>query len=307
MATEAEKQQLIEVLKFTPRTYTVNMWGYGGEYVMGTTTREIYDYFRSRRLSVSDFAWDSDYAEDNNIPEEMWPFEPGAWHDCDDMAHVHGVDRSSGTIQICDETGAVIFERSLEDCDGDEDSPQFGWGDEVWIDSQSPGTVVFVGTSSEKGSFFEGEINLRQPFDISKLEISVDEVDGNEIVSMVTYDSEDIDNNGANTNGKGSEFGFYIAGSQHNGKWQRYRDMDDIEYTLTDWFDANTNPVRDGVYEVTTQEGHTYHATWNGTDWKNSWSDDALTITQWRGIAYDPDEQELRDQLDQIVLEAQKQ
>jgi hypothetical protein len=83
--------------------------------------------------------------------------------------------------------------------------------------------------------------------------------------------------------------------------------MDDIEYTLTDWFAANMNPVRDGVYEVTTQEGHTYHATWNGMDWKNSWSDDALTITQWRGIAYDPDEQGLRDELDQIVLEAQQQ
>jgi hypothetical protein len=30
---------------------------------MGTVDREIYDYFKQRRLDVSDFAWDYDYAE----------------------------------------------------------------------------------------------------------------------------------------------------------------------------------------------------------------------------------------------------
>ena len=80
-----EQEQLIEVLKFTPRTYKVRLWGYGGEYVMGTVSREIYDYFRERRLSVEDFAWNYDYAEENDIPEEMWPFTPGSWHECDNM------------------------------------------------------------------------------------------------------------------------------------------------------------------------------------------------------------------------------
>jgi len=289
MATKAQKQQLIEVLKFTPRTYTVNMWGYGGEYVMGTVSREIYNYFRSRRLDVTDFAWNSDYAEENNIPEEMWPFEPGCWHQCDDMAHVNGVDRSSGTLQVCDETGTVIYERSLENIDGDEDSPQIGWGEEVWIDSQPPGTVVFVGVSSEKGSFFEGEINLKEPFDIAKLEIAVDEIDGNEIAGMVMYDGEDIDNNGGSTNGKGSTFGFYVAGSNQSKGFEKYADMNDIKYTLTDWFVDGANPSRTGVYEVTTTDGHTYKATWDGQCWKNDWREEPIQIKQWRGVAYNPD------------------
>ena len=42
----AEQQKLIEVLKFTPRTYKIQLWGYGGEYVMGTVDRKIYDYFK---------------------------------------------------------------------------------------------------------------------------------------------------------------------------------------------------------------------------------------------------------------------
>ena len=66
----------------------------------------------------------------------MWPFYPGSWHDCDNMGHCHGVDRSAGTLQILDENDNVIYEKSLDDIDGCDDSPQWGSGDEVWIDSQ---------------------------------------------------------------------------------------------------------------------------------------------------------------------------
>ena len=31
MATQEEQQKLIDTLKFTPRTYKIQMWGYGGE------------------------------------------------------------------------------------------------------------------------------------------------------------------------------------------------------------------------------------------------------------------------------------
>jgi len=297
MATTQEKEKLIEVLKFTPCTYTIQMWGYGGEYVMGTVERKIYDYFKHRRLSLSDYAWSGDYAEENNIPEEMQPFPAGSWYECDDMAHISGVDRNAGTLQICDENGNTVYERSLEDIDGySDDSPEIGGGDEVWIDSKEPGTVVFVGVSSEKGTFFEGEIELREPFDITKLSISYDEIDGNEIVSMVTYDDEDIDNNGGSTNGKSSDFGFYIAGSQKDGKWQMYKDMDSIEYEMTPWFSKKTNPTMLGIYEVKTanDNSYTYHAKWTGTRWINNWHDDVpeteeLKIKEWRGLATDPD------------------
>ena len=41
MATTEQQQLLIDTLKFTPRTYTIQMWGYGGEKVMGTVDRKI--------------------------------------------------------------------------------------------------------------------------------------------------------------------------------------------------------------------------------------------------------------------------
>lgn len=291
-ASNPEHDHLIEVLKFTPRNYKIQIWGYGGEYVMGRVDRKVYDYFKSRRLSLSDFAWDYEYADEHNIPEDMWPFTPGSWYDCDNMAHCHGVDKNAGTIQILDENGDTVYEHSLEDISGCEDNePQLGGGDEIWVDQAPAGTVVFIGTSSEKGTFFEGEIELTAPFDITKLELSYDDVDGNEIINHISYDGEDIDNWGGSTTGKSSEFGFYIAGSLKDGKWEKYRNMDDIEYPMTEWIPKKIQPVRAGIYNVklTGTNEWTRQGTWTGEKWTSTWGDDEIKIKEWQGLAVDPD------------------
>ena len=298
MATLEEKEKLMEVLKFTPRTYKISMWGYGGEKVMGTVDRKIYDYFKYRRLDLSDYAWDSDYADEHNIPEDMQPFPSGSWYECDGMGHAGGVSRNAGTLQIEDENGEVIYERSLEDLDGGDDSPELTCYDEVWIDSQPAGTVVFIGNSNEKGTFFESELELTAPFDITKLTLQYDEIDGEEIVNTVMYNSEDIDNWGGSTDGKSSDFGFYIAHSQsQTGKWEKYSNMDDIEYAMTDWFPKKIKPAREGIYMVKTagKNSYTYQAKWTGTRWISAWQDDTpetdeVKIKEWQGLANNPDE-----------------
>jgi hypothetical protein len=293
MATLEQKEQLMEVLKFTPRTYRISMWGYGGEKVMGTVDRKIYDYFKNRRLDLSDYAWDSEYASEHNIPEEMQPFPPGSWYDCDNMAHESGVSRNAGTLQIEDENGNVVYERSFDDIiGGGDDEPEWDCGDEVWIDEKPPGTVVFIGNSNEKGTFFESEIELKSPFDITKLMLSHNEIDGEEIVNAVKYDGEDIDNWGGNTDGKSSDFGFYIAGSRkENGRYECYRNMDDIEYPMTDWFPKKITPVREGMYMVKTagKNSYIYQCKWDGSKWVKEWSNEEVKIKEWQGIAIDPD------------------
>lgn len=291
MATREEKQELMNILKFTPRTYKIALWGYGGEKTMGTVSREIYDYFKQRRLDLSDFAWDSDYAEENDIPEDMWPFPPGSWYECDNMAHAHGVSRDSGTLQIEDENGNVILEKSLEDFSGDpeDDSPEFECMDETWVGSKEVGTVVFVGSSNEKGTFFEGDIDLKMPFDITKLKLLSEEIDGDDMVNGVEYDSESIDNYGGSTDGKSSDFVFCLVKSSND--WERYRNMDDIEYPMTEWFPKKINPVRTGMYMVKTagKNSYTHQCMWNGTYWKNEYSEDEVKIKEWQGLAIDPD------------------
>jgi hypothetical protein len=297
MATLEEKEALMQVLKWTPRTYKISMWGYGGEKVMGTVDRNIYDYFKHRRLDLSDYAWDSDYADENNILEDMQPFPPGSWYECDGMAHAHGVSRNAGTLQIEDENGDVIYERSLEDISGgDDNEPEWSCGDEVWIDEKPAGTVVFIGNSNEKGTFFEADLPLTMPFDITKLTLNYDEIDGEELVNGVEYDGEIIDNWGGNTDGKSSDFGFYIAHSQKDGNWERYRNMDDIEYPMTEWFPKKIAPTRLGTYMVKTagKNSYTYQAKWTGSRWISAWADDTpeteeTKIKEWQGLAVDPD------------------
>jgi hypothetical protein len=297
MATLEQKEQLMEVLKFTPRTYKISLWGYGGEKVMGTVDRKIYYYFKHRRLDLNDYAWDSDYAEEHNIPEDMQPFPPGSWYECDGMAHVNGVSLNAGTLQIENENGDTVVTKPLEECNGCDESPELIYGDESWIDEKPAGTVVFLGNSNEKGTFFEGEFELKAPFDITKLALHIDDVDSEEIVSGVSYDGVDIDNWGGSTDGKSSDFGFYIAGSQKaTGKWEVYKNMDDIEYPMTDWFPKKIKPVREGIYMVKTagRNSYTHQAKWTGARWIISWHDDIsenneIKIKEWQGIAINPD------------------
>jgi hypothetical protein len=298
MATNEEKEKLIEILKFTPRTYKISMWGYGGENVMGTVDRKIYDYFKHRRLDLSDYAWGHDYADENEIPEDMQPFPSGSWYECDDIGHTNGVSRNAGTLQIEDENGETVFQKSFDDivgggCDGE---PDWSCDDEVWIDSKPAGTVVFVGHSNEKGTFFEGEIQLTSPFDITKLTLGYDDIDGEELINYVSYDGEDIDNWGGSTDGKSSDFGFYIAHSQKNtGKWEKYTNMDDIEYPMTEWFPKNINPIREGMYMVKTagKNSYTYQCKWTGARWISGYQEDVpeteeIKIKEWQGLAVDP-------------------
>jgi hypothetical protein len=76
MATKEEKQQLIDTLKFTPRTYKISMWGYGGEKVMGTWIPNAGTTAWNTKL-ISDIAWNYDACEEMDLDEDMLPFTPG--------------------------------------------------------------------------------------------------------------------------------------------------------------------------------------------------------------------------------------
>ena len=169
MATIKEQEELIEVLKFTPRTYRISLWGYGGEKVMGRVDREVWDYCMENSVDLQDIAWnDEDTVRDDlGLDVDKLPFPPGSWYECDDMAHVNGVSRDAGTLQIEDENGESVIEAPIDSFDGGDGSPQLCCNDEVWVGSRSKGEVVFIGSSNEKGTFFEGEINLTD-IDFSK-------------------------------------------------------------------------------------------------------------------------------------------
>lgn len=201
--TLAEQEALLKVLKFTPRDYTISTYGYGGEYVMGTVKRESYDYFQENELDIEDYAHDWDNELD--VPEDKQPFDPGQWHDCDNIAHVYGVELSDYCgFQITDEKGNTVFETNLDYASLEAQGIEAEEYDEHYASNQESGTVVYTGQSSEKGNFFSATIHLTEPFDPKKLKFSYEDFDGVSVVTGASYDGEDLEDDGnSSTSGKG--------------------------------------------------------------------------------------------------------
>lgn len=217
MSTIKEQEELVEILKFTPRTYTLMLSGYGGEIVLGSVPREQYQYFRDNEIDIEEYAWDCD--NEQEVPEEMQPFFPGEWHSCDDIAHESGVELcDSNYITVTDENDKEHWKCKLGYMDLTDAGAEVDESDEYLCSDREDreNTVGFVGQSTEKGVFFEGELELTAPFDPAKLSISYSDIEGWSIVNGVTYDGVDIEGtDGYNTNGKGSEFKFYDTGEDN--------------------------------------------------------------------------------------------
>ena len=56
MATDQQKEELMQTLKFTPRNYRVEIWGYGGEVYYGSVDRKIYDFFKDKAIDIEHYA-----------------------------------------------------------------------------------------------------------------------------------------------------------------------------------------------------------------------------------------------------------
>lgn len=212
MATEEQQQELLDTLKFTPVTYTLTLSGYGGEIAVGRVERKVYDYFTENGIDLEEFAWD--YDNELEVPEDLQPFGPGEWYDCDGIAHESGVEMGDCCWAIVsDQNGETVWEHTLSlgelrESLGD-DAVTETW--EISTDDLEPGTVVFTGQSFEKGTFFEGDIYLTRPFDPKLLAFSYQDVCGWLLSTGVTYDGVDIEGqDNYSTTGKSSNFEFEL-------------------------------------------------------------------------------------------------
>ena len=71
---------------------SINISGYGGECVIGSISKEQYDYWKAMDNSeLADYAQGSEeYVSENKIPKDMDFLEGDYWFDCDNIAHVYG-------------------------------------------------------------------------------------------------------------------------------------------------------------------------------------------------------------------------
>jgi hypothetical protein len=315
MATLEQKQELIDTLKFTPRTVNIQIYAYGGECYMGKVDRKIYDYFKEHKIDMDQYAsdWDSTF---DFVPEELRPFPPGSPYECDSLCHASGPEVSDNNyIEITDENGDKIWQSSfglneLEDAGVEVDE----WETAI-IDDLDDGTVVFWGGQGEKGTCFGSSFELRAPFDPKKLRISYSNCDGWWICNGVSYDDEDLDNDDLSTTGKWGENKWVIVGGEEvyegverdedgelpsiqeleedSEEWDPAAELDKItEDMMTEWYDKDTKPAHKGNYEVMIDapwpNGGLGRAEWSGRGWKQDGK--KVAIHQWRGLKFNPNE-----------------
>lgn len=213
MATKKSNEEIVEILKFTPRNYKIEIGAYGGEVYMGTVDRKIYDFFKQHQIDIEEYAADWDDEKWEFVPEDMRPFPPGAPYECDNLAHNSGASMDEGnTIEVFDENGDTVWQCDLSVDALEAAGVTVECVEEVYISEQEPGTVVFYGAQGEKGLLFGNEFPLKAPFDPSKLTVYYGDFEGWEMVTSILYNGEDIDNYNLDTSGKWGEAKWIISG-----------------------------------------------------------------------------------------------
>lgn len=212
MATNQEKEELISTLKFTPRTYRIELSGYGGEVYWDTIDRKIYDFFKEHKIDIDEYASDWDDEKWEFVPDEMRPFQPGSPYDLSGV-HESGCTFGAGSyVTVFDENDQEVWSSEL-DVNLLTTSNVAVETSNISITDHSDGTVIFYGAQGEKGSFFSGNIKLTSPFDPSNLSILCQNLDGWEIVYGLHYNGEELDSEDYSTTGKWSEAKWIIVNS----------------------------------------------------------------------------------------------
>lgn len=209
MATAEQKEELAQTLKFTPRTYRLMLWGYGGEVAVAKINKEQYEYWNAKKEEDGDseliehcVSWDDDRPE---CPEEaVIVNEDGAWYDT--PGHIDGgsgVEFSDlNHLQVLDENGDDVYDKGLSH-ELEDDGVEIE-GEECYVGNIEGEDYGFCFQSTEKGTFFDAELPLTAPFDPSKLKIYTTDFEGWELVMGVEYDGEPLEGyDGYDTTGKG--------------------------------------------------------------------------------------------------------
>lgn len=179
----------------------INIWGYGGELVVGSIAREQYVYWSMQdEEQLNEHVLG--YSEDEIDPS----LSLGEWYELDNLEHLNGAGYDFSThITVESDDGTVLFEKPITDICEIEGCDKVVKFESGYDSDDTPHEFVFMAYSSEKGSFGNFEVPGND-FDPSKLQITVRMVEGFHIVDGFWYDHpKTVDLEDSSTNGKSWE------------------------------------------------------------------------------------------------------
>ena len=215
MATQEQKEKLVEILKFTSCTYTISISGYGREHVVGCIPNQS----SIKYLKDNNIQWEhalfmdlDEWVDDGHkLPDHPLIDDDGVyardWSELDDICRCWGAERGVYTyISIDDENGDPVIEFSTDYETLTNLGVSYESESEVDIDNvekaqqyRKKGRWIAEVCNFEEGTFFVGDIELTQPFDITKLLVYASTINESpDIINGVSYDNNPIgylDNN----------------------------------------------------------------------------------------------------------------
>lgn len=185
----------------------IQLWGRGGEIVLGSITREQYVYWKLKDEDSEDFynmIMDDGLEEEH--PEEMML---GSWYDIDNIAHETGPAYDSAGITVTDDDDNELFEGMISDLAEKEGLEDLAEETEEVYFSETEHKFGFWAYDAQKGVFEEYTIKGVNAWDPKLLKVEYADIEGNSIVTAIKYDGKYLDGDGAlSTDGKGFDWGF---------------------------------------------------------------------------------------------------
>lgn len=207
MASLKQKKKLIDKIVHGNRKYKFSIGRYGGETVMGTITREQYEYWKDRDNDLEEYVMGFDretYEQENDIPEEA-KFS-GDWYEQDNVEHICGGEVSDGNylqIDEFDQDGNPIknangtFKVWEPIALGAESREKHGikTNDYPTFDADHDSVInkcYFYGQVFNKGGWHNEElVELNEELDLSKITLNCSDVEGWLVCNSISYEGID--------------------------------------------------------------------------------------------------------------------
>jgi hypothetical protein len=189
--------------------YRIEIGGSGAEVLIGKVKREFYDLFQG--LDISEYAWNHEFFEDNKgveIPEDIRPFQPGEWFNCNRAAQAYGVLVDEAYVNIIQDDDVLYDDEPAT-------SLSLECRDDIFPDEiLDEGDAYISVESTFKGVFFSYEFET-DFMDIEKLILCVTDVNGfGDLITGVEYDGKLLEELGDRTSVDGIDVdaSLYIVG-----------------------------------------------------------------------------------------------
>jgi hypothetical protein len=201
--------------------YRIAIWGYGSDVVLGKATKQQYVFWNDEeQLTAAGFEEDEGALAEYMLDPDEWDktipkmarFNKD-WTEIDDYLRILGSTLDSAKLLVEHVSspewdamaGETVYDNTLLNF-GQTYKKNIKQTEFVLDDLVSePNNYVFYGMSAEKGNFFTGIVSVEGDIDLSKLTFKATEIpNGDNLVDIVMYDGENVENLDVDLNGKGT-------------------------------------------------------------------------------------------------------